>query len=156
MFCTPHPLYLLALIHWEIPFQCPYVLLSLDWCSSITLHTAYSILVSVLIQLCGCSSILSNTPPCRFGLCLSHCALLQQHFCTPLFHTQLPVRCFSFPGSCFPLSSEYMILPFKSSFRLAASYHLITLWIEITHCAQQHWNSMSSTHQIQIISRFNE
>jgi len=65
---------------------------------------------------------------------------------------------FPFWRSCFSggwslLSSEYIIMPFKPHGRFAASYHLIRLLFDITNRAKRHWNSISATCQVLIITK---
>jgi len=77
-------------------------------------------------------------------------------FCVLLFSTQHSLSGSAlFLGSCSPFSSEQS-LPFKGPFRFAASLHLITLLLDITNWAKQHWNSISSTCQVQIIGKYKE
>jgi len=87
---------------------------------------------------------------------LFHSTLLQHLLCTLLFNTALPIWCYSFPGSCSPVSSKYIILPFKPPFTFTASWHLITSLLDITNWVKHRCNSISSTCQLRRISNYNE
>ena len=94
-------------------------------------------------------------PQLKLDALLYHSALLQHLLWYSSFPHNTPhlVLLLS-PGSCSHFSSECIILPLIPRFRFAASSHHITPVLDITNWAKRHWNSILSTCQERIISKY--